>query len=338
MLLDDENSYAITLHSGWNLISNPFDKSISWSNVQSQNGINENIWDYQGSSTESDNFELYKGYYYYNATGSSSLKIPYISSGSTNSLSKTAENEEMNLSLLSKNGKSSITIGFHEEANSGYDLRDKFSPPDYFDPIKISVLNSDLETEYKYLYSDFRKAIGEGQIYTLQIKNESSESITMMYNGIEVFDSYEVYLIDNNLKPYNLKEVSKLNIPSKSSNLTYVLLVGDEDFINIQKASLLPKEILLKQNYPNPFNPNTTIVYFLPSTLNSSNINLTIYNIMGEKVTTLYEGSQSPGRYEVNFDASNFASGIYYYRLIAGASTGSATKNYVETKKMILLK
>ena len=83
----------------------------------------------------------------------------------------------------------------------------------------------------------------------------------------------------------------------------------------------------LEQNYPNPFNPTTTITYQLPK---SENIKLKIYNLLGEEVKTLVEDNEVAGIYHVKFDGSNFASGVYFYRLRAG--------NFVDTKKLILMK
>ncbi len=88
-----------------------------------------------------------------------------------------------------------------------------------------------------------------------------------------------------------------------------------------------PNEYVLHQNYPNPFNPVTTIQYSLPV---ESQVTLQIYNITGELVSTLVNEKQTQGAYNVNFDASGYASGTYIYRLVAGS--------FVQTKKMLLLK
>jgi len=89
----------------------------------------------------------------------------------------------------------------------------------------------------------------------------------------------------------------------------------------------LPKEYRLSQNYPNPFNPVTTIEYSLPE---NSKIELSIYNSLGQKVSTLINENKQAGHYATKFDASNFASGIYLYKI--------RTKNFSQTKKMLLIK
>ena len=88
-----------------------------------------------------------------------------------------------------------------------------------------------------------------------------------------------------------------------------------------------PGVFSLEQNYPNPFNPNTSIKYSVPQ---DGIVSLSIYNILGEKVLSLVNQNMKAGKYDVNFDASHYASGIYFYRLEAG--------KYTSVKKMILIK
>lgn len=90
----------------------------------------------------------------------------------------------------------------------------------------------------------------------------------------------------------------------------------------------------LKQNYPNPFNPSTTINFELGK---SSNVNLTIYDISGKAVSVLVNKNMTQGKHEITWDASGFASGVYFYRIEA-QPFGSSNGNFADQKKMILLK
>jgi len=92
-------------------------------------------------------------------------------------------------------------------------------------------------------------------------------------------------------------------------------------------GTTLPSSFSLSQNYPNPFNPTTSIKYNVAS---SKHIKLVVYNILGKEIATLVNEKQSPGTYEVNWDASAFPSGVYFYKLTAG--------DYTETKKALLIK
>ena len=112
----------------------------------------------------------------------------------------------------------------------------------------------------------------------------------------------------------------------------------------------LSNSFSLFQNYPNPFNPTTKIKFSIPATPLSiengegqgvRNITLKIYDILGREVATLVNEKLNPGTYEVEWDASNYPSGIYFYKLTTDdASTGAkdATGPLSITKRMVLLK
>ncbi|NOS84205.1 MAG: T9SS type A sorting domain-containing protein [Ignavibacteria bacterium] len=110
-------------------------------------------------------------------------------------------------------------------------------------------------------------------------------------------------------------------ITLKYSNLTPIQSVSIE----------LPSQFSLSQNYPNPFNPSTTINFSIPSVETTRRVAiLKIYNMLGSEVAALVNQQLTPGTYSVDWDASNFPSGVYFYRLSSGAFT--------QTNKMILLK
>jgi len=94
-----------------------------------------------------------------------------------------------------------------------------------------------------------------------------------------------------------------------------------------QGNSALPGDFSLAQNYPNPFNPTTTIQFAMPT---AGQVQLEIFNVLGQKTTTLVNGWLSAGFHTVEFDAADFPSGIYFYRLTY--SSGSLTR------KMMLMK
>jgi len=96
---------------------------------------------------------------------------------------------------------------------------------------------------------------------------------------------------------------------------------------DVEDLKELPMDFDLKQNYPNPFNPSTKISWQAQS---SGWQTLKVYDVLGNEIANLVEDYRNAGSYEVEFNASNLSSGIYFYTLIAG--------NYSQTKKMILLK
>ena len=93
------------------------------------------------------------------------------------------------------------------------------------------------------------------------------------------------------------------------------------------EESQLPLRFMLRQNYPNPFNPATTITYSLQV---ASAVKLSVYDILGRRVTTLLNGPQRAGEHKITWNASSLPSGLYFARLEAGEKS--------QTVKMILLK
>ncbi|MEO8168333.1 MAG: T9SS type A sorting domain-containing protein [bacterium] len=93
------------------------------------------------------------------------------------------------------------------------------------------------------------------------------------------------------------------------------------------RESVNPQEFVLEQNYPNPFNPVTTIEFW---TVSDGIVSLKVYNLLGEKVVYLVNEFRPAGDYQVRFDASSFASGIYLYKLQG--------VNLTRTMKMLLLR
>jgi hypothetical protein len=110
-----------------------------------------------------------------------------------------------------------------------------------------------------------------------------------------------------------------------------VVITGIKDEQN--NESLTVAEYWLSQNYPNPFNPVTIIKFsvpIIPSSLVPRPVSLKVFDVLGREIATLINEEKAPGSYEVKWDATNFSSGVYFYRL----STGG----FNETRKMILLR
>jgi hypothetical protein len=165
-----------------------------------------------------------------------------------------------------------------------------------------------------------------------------SDSASIMYltaqNGVN--DTINVTLggsaITNSGWQGVWSKVDSININSVSYMVTIptgsAAIVKINNIISsVNHSTNLPETFKLEQNYPNPFNPVTSINYTIPK---SGFISFKIYNILGQEVTTLFEGFQKAGSYKTEFNGAGLSSGIYLYRLSSNEVT--------ETKKMILMK
>lgn len=104
----------------------------------------------------------------------------------------------------------------------------------------------------------------------------------------------------------------------------------------------IPKNFVLCQNYPNPFNPFTKIKFDIPSSPLSfgegTGVRLAIFDILGREITVLVNKELKPGSYEVEWNASNYPSGVYFYRITIVDASAPLSINFTETKKMVLIK
>jgi hypothetical protein len=106
------------------------------------------------------------------------------------------------------------------------------------------------------------------------------------------------------------------------------VILQDETTIDLgSEEQVIPKKIIIHQNYPNPFNPSTSIEFSLPK---PENVNIEVYNTLGQIVETLLNQHMKAGNHEVEFNAQNLSSGIYYYRFKAG--------EFQDVKKMVVIK
>jgi hypothetical protein len=101
---------------------------------------------------------------------------------------------------------------------------------------------------------------------------------------------------------------------------------------SVERLDMTPQGYALEQNYPNPFNPSTTIRFSL---ITKAKVTLTVYNLLGQRITELVNGDMQSGVHAVSFNASRLASGVYFYRLEARGADGT---QFNSSRKLMLLK
>jgi len=122
-------------------------------------------------------------------------------------------------------------------------------------------------------------------------------------------------------------------VGSYSYRLKQVDFDGTFEYSDVVEAEVAaPVEFSLDQNYPNPFNPSTTITFRLAA---DSKVSLKVFDVLGQEVITLINNDLSAGSHQVDFDASNLNSGVYFYKIEATANDGT---NFSDVKKMVLTK
>jgi len=145
----------------------------------------------------------------------------------------------------------------------------------------------------------------------------------LVLRASEIIDTTYSIQLQNGKYFWKVKSYTSSSTYTFSNVMSFVVNIPTD--VNSEKDT--PFEFYLEQNFPNPLNPSTTIKYSIPK---SSQVSLKIFNTLGEELETLVNEEKFVGTYELNWNAANLPSGVYFYRLQAG--------NFVQTKKMILMK
>jgi len=221
--------------------------------------------------------------------------------------------------------------------------------PIVFDHYEITSANTDPkpgdEINLKLTLKNKSASVTVPEVKARIVSLDSFATVTRdidgWYRDIASGETADTYLSQYGVKiadncPGNKEVQFRVNISSKGFTYwtdKFSIFVHPATDVASNKSNV-PTEFALHQNYPNPFNSSTTISYQLPVT---SNVELTVYSITGQNITTLVSEQQQAGNHRFEWDAGDLASGVYFYRLVAKDSNSNG-KSFVETKKLILLK
>jgi len=337
-LLNEDATYSIPLHSGWNIITNPFDKTISWDIILELNELptETKLYSYQSAFTTSSILEPFNAYYFFNNANLNTLRVPYPFGKVY--LKKKSIPTQWKVQIVFENdiNKDEYNfIGISPIAKSGIDELDGYKPPLFLDQGFLYFPRREWNQEYYRFNSDFRQTLGEGQVWDFETSNPRMSNCTIHFIGIEqIPDEYQVVLLNLlNYIPINLRTTNEYSFQSVTKIMKFKIIVGNNEFIDNEIKKLLPTSYELVQNFPNPFNSSTSISIKLPK---NSNVKLEIYNTIGQRVKTLFRGELPAGIHTFNWDGKDdnqqpIATGVYLYRFADG-------ENIIQTKKMLLIK
>ena len=357
---DQMSTKGIPLNQGWNLVGDPFGVNIPYTQIFFAGGQPSARYYYSGtgpfagwsdSSADIDTLRAWQGWAI-NMDSASIMKIyiapPSVPPSAKKSVSgektvaKIDSTKEWTLHINASRSDIQMSytgaeIGMRIQSVKGYDKNDRINPP-FIGNRNIFI---GFSSEKGELMKDMRSVSNEGDSWDMTvITGDANAQATVTFNGIEKIPNpnFTVCLLDlAKGLAYNLKSQNSIDVVTgKEGFRSYRVLVGTQAFVekNLNGIALVPTDPQLYPNYPNPFNPSTTIRYAVPNTGSRFKVDLRVYNVLGQLVQTLVKDEKDPGFYEVNFDGSRYASGVYFYRVVI---TGGAT-NYSNTKKMLLIK
>lgn len=167
------------------------------------------------------------------------------------------------------------------------------------------------------------------QMAPLNLQLDSNFYFTWKDGGVPGFTSFICFADDvsKNLKT-GVVMITNQSIPCDKMAIQILRYLNSDTTTGVTQISQnIPNGFYLSQNYPNPFNPVTNLEFGISEL---GFVSLKVYNATGQKVALLVNEKKAPGSYHVEFDGTNFASGIYFYELKAG--------NFTQTRKMVLIR
>ena len=335
-LLNSNDEISIPLHNGWNIITNPFPASVSWNHVQLVNDVKYELNHYHsGWNAPTEIMEPYKGYLINNTNNLTALNIPFPLTNLILNAPKINATWIVKVDLLGKNIHESILrMGIISDALENYDDREAHKPRIFSDLPGIWFHKPEWDASYPEFSTDFRPVLHEINTWKLKINVPLSEKVELSFSGIDdISEDFEVYLIDKNSKrSQNLRQNKVFSFQSPIKYHQFEFIVGTGSHIETELESILPKEYVLDQNFPNPFNPSTIIPVEIPQ---DSHVDLTIFNILGEKIYTLHSGILKTGRHIITWNGKNqsglkMPTGVYLLRL--------STQGKIQSRKLILIR
>lgn len=315
---------TLELQQGWNLVSG-VGGELPVADIRDSNNIiiPGTVYSFEQSYSQSDTLRPGRGYWLKSsASGTVTLTHPKLLQ-TTQSKAKNAdtpltksleEAEEKFNKVVISDGENQRTLYFGSELPESVSKESYSLPPlppgDVFDA----------------RFKGGKKLVTKDELY-IKLSKLPGSSLSIETN-VQSLSRYSRFLIKEFgegklLSEYTIDANKRVELSHNETDAVY-MAPADK---GAHAKSEIPDKFDLKQNYPNPFNPATQIRYMVPE---RAEVTLEVFNILGKKVATLVDGIKQPGTYEVTFEGSGLASGVYIYRLKAGS--------YMASRKFILAK
>ncbi|KAB2923619.1 MAG: choice-of-anchor D domain-containing protein [Bacteroidetes bacterium] len=342
-----EADFELTLQPGFTMLGNPFPYAVSWAeSFREDTSVSAVLWRYDGRwDTTTQVMRPFEGYFVRNRSQVKktvrissvpvdlSLSVPKFSS-----FQDVAAPDEWVLRIAAECGDASDRVNFAGRRHGAHINDDPFDlddpPPAPGKSVSVTFRNGT-----RRLASDMRPVSADGGVWEFEVGTGAPGAVVRLLlerSGV-LPPGHSMVLLDiEKERAYAVTGTKEVTIPFGRNEIRrgFRLLTGNERFLAEHSGGipLTPVEYALHQNYPNPFNPVTNITYGLAR---SGEVRLEVFNLLGQKVRTLYRGFQPAGTFTAVWDGRNdenspVSSGVYYYRL--------QSREYSAMRKMTLIK
>jgi len=342
--------YEIALDSGWCQMANPLPFNVIWDNVRIQylatvlapgdhpdSLLEDSAYSYNGSAYQTtQTLTAWNGVFVHVNRDNITALVPYQEGTAAKLAAEFVDvhsgmdHWNLHLKLIENDFVDDGNfIGVRQDALDGRDKYDFSEPPPAPGAPQLGFRIPDDGERLRR--SDYRPPLEAGATWEIVFKSVGGQSRKLVIDDMgQLPVNYEAFIILDNGKRINLSQHHEIDIPNSINSAKIV--IGKADYTAGEIASILPKEYQLEQNYPNPFNPQTTIEFALPDV---GQVELEVYNVLGQKVKTLLNQQLPAGYHSVNWDGTDgsglkVASGVYFYRL--------AADTFNSYRKMLLVK
>jgi VWFA-related protein len=346
-----KDTISTDLDKYWNIISTPYLTPITKGNIfversgvkipfdsaVSSGWISSALFGYDPRTKSyylSDTLEPWLGYWF--ATLRDSLKLIYTPPSTAPSpkvIFADVKSDDRNWDVILSARLGDVLdklafFGIRDGASDGIDRFDYPKPPLPPGEKAIQVYFYHPEWNFElgpYFASDIRAGFGDVKSWKFYVRCLSGGEVKLSWDLSQVPGRFNFTLFDvSSGRVVDMRSVSEyvynaVNNETREFRIDAVTGVSEENTI--------PKSYALYQNYPNPFNPSTTIEFDIPE---KTNVKLIIYDILGREIETLIDKELEPGKYKLNFNATDLPSGVYFYTL--------RTPKFTKTNKMLLIK
>jgi len=338
-----ENGIAeIPLHDGWNIISNPLDQDVAWSEVEAENGdALQALWQWDdGQFVNASTFVSAKtgeAYYFLNDAGLDVLRIPYPRLGTPETADRSVPEltvtAQQSGDLSSGERTANVRIEFSPEAAEGRDVYDQVAPPKAFAPVRLvsdgywnEPRSSRESARTRWLAREARPPLASGtakngsrgQTMRLRLSAAADAPIQLSASMTGGLEAEQVVLVDSaSGERYDLLD-GPARVEGSADAQRFLLLVGSTEYVETQQTDPLPDEIALEGIYPNPVRGQATIRYSLPD---AAEVRLEIFDLLGRRVASIVQGRQSAGDHQATWQARGVSSGVYLARFTAAGQS-----------------